>query len=254
MGYGSFRSAGHKFYDSLFEGGAGYDQIRFDGSGVRDFSVGWTLTIETEPLADITIRNLASSIVWTGNSGATGIVDALLLEYLEEPGGRTYYTPHQVTVEKAPYSKTEPVTVDAKKTVQIWFNHTLTVNSGTGSGTYEETDVVPIVADAHPTGEFLEWVGDTTHLDDPNDASTSVTMPAADVEVTATYIGPYWRGDRNEDEFVGQTDLDIVLDMWGNSGGEITDQRADVNEDDFVGQTDLDYVLDDWGNSGRQPL
>jgi len=54
-------------------------------------------------------------------------------------------------------------------------------------------------------------------------------------------------GDRNEDGWVGQADLDIVLAMWGNSGGDITDLRADVNEDDFVGQTDLDYVLADWG-------
>jgi len=58
---------------------------------------------------------------------------------------------------------------------------------------------------------------------------------------------PVVYGDLNDDLFVGQTDLDIVLDMWGKSGGEITDPRADVNEDDFVGQTDLDYVLDDWG-------
>ena len=54
-------------------------------------------------------------------------------------------------------------------------------------------------------------------------------------------------GDLNDDSFVGQSDLDIVLAMWGKTGAEITDPRADVNEDDFVGQTDLDYVLADWG-------
>jgi hypothetical protein len=75
-------------------------------------------------------------------------------------------------------------------------------------------------------------------------------MPSEAVEVTATYKSLYWDGDRNEDFFVGQTDLDIVLDQWGNSGGEITDPRADANDDDFVGQTDLDIVLDDWGQTG----
>ena len=132
--------------------------------------------------------------------------------------------------------------------------YTLTVNSGTGDGAHPEGTAVPIVADSHPTGEFLEWVGDTDYVTDPGAASTSVTMPAGDVEVTATYIGPYWRGDLNEDESVGQTDLDIVLDQWGNSGVEISDPRADPNDDDSVGQTDLDIVLDDWGNTGRQPL
>ena len=54
-------------------------------------------------------------------------------------------------------------------------------------------------------------------------------------------------GDLNEDGFVGQFDLDIVLAQWGNSGDEITDPRADPSGDNFVGQTDLDYVLAMWG-------
>jgi len=65
-----------------------------------------------------------------------------------------------------------------------------------------------------------------------------------------SWVSSRLKGDLNCDGFVGQTDLDIVLDMWGRSGGEITDPRADVNADHFVGQTDLDYVLDDWGKSG----
>ena len=56
---------------------------------------------------------------------------------------------------------------------------------------------------------------------------------------------PALAGDLNDDGFVGQADLDIVLAMWGK-GPIIPDPRADVNEDDFVGQTDLDYVLADW--------
>ena len=53
--------------------------------------------------------------------------------------------------------------------------------------------------------------------------------------------------------FVGQSDLDIVLDQWGFSGGEISDPRADANDDEFVGQTDLDIVLDQWGQTGSPP-
>jgi len=143
---------------------------------------------------------------------------------------------------------------DVSVTAAYAYTYTLTVNSGSGGGDYFAGEVVPIVADSPPTDtEFVEWIGDTAHIDDSSQSSTSVTMPALDVELTATYRDLYWDGDLNHDFFVGQGDLDIVLDQWGNSGGEITDQRADVNEDDFVGQTDLDYVLDDWGKSGGPP-
>ena len=63
---------------------------------------------------------------------------------------------------------------------------------------------------------------------------------------------PALTGDLNDDAFVGQADLDIVLAMWGN-GPIIPDPRADVNEDEFVGQTDLDYVLAEWGQVGGPP-
>ena len=63
---------------------------------------------------------------------------------------------------------------------------------------------------------------------------------------------PALAGDLNDDGFVGQADLDIVLAMWGK-GPIIPDPRADVNEDDFVGQTDLDYVLAEWGQVGGPP-
>ena len=59
-------------------------------------------------------------------------------------------------------------------------------------------------------------------------------------------------GDLNEDGFVGQGDLDIVLSQWGRTGPGILDPRADVNGDEFVGQYDLDQVLESWGQ-GTQP-
>ena len=72
-------------------------------------------------------------------------------------------------------------------------------------------------------------------------SGATYTMPTEEIEVPVLL-----RGDLNEDGFVGQLDLDIVLAMWGN-GPIIPDGRADVNMDDFVGQTDLDYVLGGWG-------
>jgi len=68
--------------------------------------------------------------------------------------------------------------------------YTLTVNSGTGDGQYESGQVVSIVADEAPSGQaFDEWTGDTFGIADTSDGSTTLTMPSADAEVTATYAG-----------------------------------------------------------------
>jgi len=69
--------------------------------------------------------------------------------------------------------------------------YTLTVNDGTGGGQYEEGAVANIAANDPPAGSiFDQWTGDTAHVGDVNAAETTVTMPAADVTVTATYKDP----------------------------------------------------------------
>lgn len=64
----------------------------------------------------------------------------------------------------------------------------LTVVNGTGSGQYENGTQVAIVANAPQEGQtFDKWIGDTTYVSDVSAAETILTMPAADVTVTATY-------------------------------------------------------------------
>ena len=64
----------------------------------------------------------------------------------------------------------------------------LTVVNGTGSGQYENGTQVAIVANAPNEGQtFDKWIGDTTYVADVSAAETILTMPAADVTVTATY-------------------------------------------------------------------
>ncbi len=68
--------------------------------------------------------------------------------------------------------------------------YTLTVNSGTGDGNYDPNTVVNIYADPPGVGWiFDDWTGDTTNVANVNDANTTITMPAANTEVTATYVG-----------------------------------------------------------------
>ena len=64
---------------------------------------------------------------------------------------------------------------------------TLTVVSGSGSGSYTAGTVVPIVASAPPPGQvFQQWTG--AAVASPTSASTTLTMPAANTTVTAAYI------------------------------------------------------------------
>ena len=256
VGYENLMSIGHKFFDSVFEPGAGYDHVRWDGSGARSIYVGWTLTVQTEPNAGISVRDSTNAVVWTGQADQNGLASKELYEYLQQPGGKTFYTPHQVTASLGGNNRTVSVTLDARKTVEVYLHdrYTLTVNSGTGDGTYDAATVVAIAADAPASGMVFDaWTGDTAGIADPHAASTTITMPAANVAITATYEAvPQLLGDLNGDNFVGQGDLNIVLAQWGRGlpgNPAITDPRADANHDGFVGQGDLNIVLADWGES-----
>ena len=71
------------------------------------------------------------------------------------------------------------------KTVAV-ANYTLTVTHGTGGGSYQAGATVTISADAPPSGQvFDKWTGGT--VASATSASTTVTMPAANVTLTATY-------------------------------------------------------------------
>ena len=100
-----------------------------------------------------------------------------------------------------------------------------------------------------PGGKFvsltLDFSGDSIHLTG-GFGETWLDGFCYTLDAVAVQTGPF-EGDLDNDGFVGQGDLDVVMAMWGNSGVDITDPRADVNADAFVGQADLDYVLADWG-------
>jgi len=82
---------------------------------------------------------------------------------------------------------------DVEITATYGVIYVLTVNSGNGSGTYIHNDQANITADAAPSGtQFDAWVGDTAYVDDLEDSSAMLTMPASNAEVTATYTDKEW--------------------------------------------------------------
>jgi len=88
--------------------------------------------------------------------------------------------------------------------------YTLTVDQGSGDGVYEEASTVPIWADPYAGGDpnattgepsdpnapariFDRWVGDTATVADVFASQTTLTMPAADVQLTARFKdAPRW--------------------------------------------------------------
>ena len=68
--------------------------------------------------------------------------------------------------------------------------YSLTVDFGTGDGSYTLGESASLVADAAPVGKvFLAWAGsDVSNFADVNSSSTTFTMPAGDTTLTATYV------------------------------------------------------------------
>ena len=109
----------HVFRDCTFERGASLDSMSPFGTGDKDFTVQWTLTVKTAPAADVTITDKNGKTVFSGKADAAGVVSAPLSQYLVNAQGKTFFTPHTVKVEKDRKSATANVTADAKKTVTV---------------------------------------------------------------------------------------------------------------------------------------
>lgn len=67
-------------------------------------------------------------------------------------------------------------------------NYALTVTNGTGSGSYASGTSVAISANPPASGKVFErWTGDAQYVSDSNSATTTLTMPASAISLTATY-------------------------------------------------------------------
>ncbi len=72
--------------------------------------------------------------------------------------------------------------------------YTLTVNRGTGGGSYTNGQSVTVSADAVAGLTFERWTGATEYVADPSSSTTVVTMPASNITITATFVAPTLHG------------------------------------------------------------
>lgn len=67
-------------------------------------------------------------------------------------------------------------------------SYALSVENGSGDGTYQAGEIVTIIADNAPEGmEFDQWTGDVDNVADVSLDSTTFVMPASNAIITATY-------------------------------------------------------------------
>lgn len=73
------------------------------------------------------------------------------------------------------------------------FEYALTVNNGSGSGSFPPGEVISIVAETPPLGqEFDVWIGDVDNVADISIANTTLSMPDKNITVEASYKISYY--------------------------------------------------------------
>jgi len=109
---------------------------------------------------------------------------------------------------------------------KIISTYTLTVNNGSGAGDYQGNTIVNISADTPPAGlKFDKWTGDTGNIADVTSASTTLTMPAQDITITATFkqIAP------NTHNISGTVSGDVRQGITISAGGKSATTDASGN-------------------------
>lgn len=125
------------------------------------------------------------------------------------------------------FTVTQNLTVDGTNvtlTAVISYKHIadnlVTVNNGTGSGTYAKGDTVSISADTAPKGKhFTGWTvknGDIT-LANENKETTTFIMPDTAVEVTANYMANSYTITATSSENGSITPNDVTTVSYGES-------------------------------------
>lgn len=110
----------------------------------------------------------------------------------------------------------------------------LVVGSGTGDGYFGSSSIVSISADSAPANYvFDRWVGDTAAVANVFSASTTMTMPAADARIDATYkLSPSV-----------DTDADGILDSWEIANFANLTTATATSDTDGDGASDLSESL-----------
>jgi len=112
-----YKSIGHVFLDSEFEGGASYDKST--ARNVDGYTVQWTLSLVTAGGAQVVIKDANGEEVYRGTAPADGKLSVPLTQYRFAGGKRTAATPHMVTVTSAGKTEARTVTMEGVTKLEV---------------------------------------------------------------------------------------------------------------------------------------
>lgn len=145
-----------------------------NGSGSGSYTFGTKVNIAVNPAISELVFDK-----WTGDT------DAISTRTLSPDG--TDITVYQPSVTITMPGKAITLTATYKDSPAL--THVLTVNQGTGSGSYVSGKTISVSANlpASSSKVFDKWTGDTSYIASATSATTTVTMPNKAITLTATY-------------------------------------------------------------------
>ncbi len=184
---------------TITAGAAPSGQVFLNWTGATVANANVASTTLTMPAANTTVTanfgppppTYALTVV-NGTGGGSFAAGAVVNINATVPAGQKFVNWTGATVANANAASTSITMPAAAATVTANFaplTFTLTVVNGSGSGSYGAGTVVPITASAAPAGQYFQkWTGpDVANTAQP---STTVTIPAGNLTVTASYYAP----------------------------------------------------------------
>jgi hypothetical protein len=183
------------YYTSTDGGGTQYFTASGTATRTWDLNTSTTLYAKWTPSASSTYTVTVNSGTGGGNFAANATVtitanaapSGKVFDKWTTSDGVSFANANSTSTSFTMPAKNVAVTATYKDAPAT--TYTLTVNSGTGGGNFMQGATVTITANAAPSGKvFDKWTtSDGVSFANANNATTSFTMPAKSVVVTATY-------------------------------------------------------------------
>lgn len=114
-------SMNHVVRDATLEGGAALDHVDWGETkaGTRDYRVEWSVSLQAQPGAEVTIHDALGATAFTGTMPEDGTLVVPLVAYRMHHGGQEWHTPHRISVGHDGQSTEAEVTAAAGTTVSF---------------------------------------------------------------------------------------------------------------------------------------
>ena len=221
--------SGHEYYDNLIvnctyaikyvpSSAVSHHNIIINSGGVEGGSSNNNITTESGYAFDKFGSNGARNTYWTVSSGSLAAAFSGIKVGIDDSSGAINLPDGGGDAGDEDDEEGDEDTEDDGPSIPTYASFTLTVVSGTGSGTYVVGSSANINAATAPEGQvFSRWSGDTAYVSNIASSSTTVNMPNKDISLTAVYKDKPFYGSSvfsNNSQASDFTQLVIGLLKW----------------------------------------